>query len=353
MKLTKSIQWIVLMIVITVAIASCQSTPSYMRGDSIQAANSLRTDCRDIEHVMGKTKVCGQPQRIVVLGPYLLEPLLALNVQAVAFADQGSFHRHDYTDPSKQIPYIGSRITQPMVNVGLVYAPSIEAILKVQPDLILGLDINNTRQYATLARIAPTLILKWTEPDMNLKAIAKAVNRSDQAEQILKEKQQQIATARQVFSSVVKTSPNLLLLSSIDLKEIFLVTNKHGLCSSLPQDLGFELVSPPQLPRNPKAPFVPISLETLPQLGQADMVIFLGNNFSKPNQLKQASNFEDSQLANLKQAWSKSAIAQSLNVSKSGKVYFIPTYICLGLPGSIGADLYLNELKKQILPTSE
>lgn len=350
MKLTKAIRWVVLMIVITVAIASCQSQPSYMRGDSRPAANSIRTDCRDIDHVRGTTKVCGQPQRIVVIGPYLLEPLLALNVQAVAFADNIAFHQGDYTNPHKQIPYLGERITQPMANVGIAYAPSIEAIMKVQPDLILGLDINNARQYQTLARIAPTLILKWADPSGNLKAIAQAVNRNEQAEQILKDTKEQISTMRQEFASVVASHPKLLLLNSSELREIYLVTNRHGICSSLLKDLGFQLVTPPNFPQNPQAPLVPISLETLPQLDQADLVILLGNNFSKPNLFKQAKNFEDSQLTNLKQAWSKNAIAQSLNVSKSGKIYFIPTYICLGLPGPIGTNLYLNELKKQLLP---
>ena len=47
---------------------------------------------------MGATEICGQLQRIVVLGPYVLEPLLALNVQLVGYADHIAFHQGDYTD---------------------------------------------------------------------------------------------------------------------------------------------------------------------------------------------------------------------------------------------------------------
>lgn len=352
MKLINLGRFIAFMMMIAIAIASCQSTSTSLRHNSTQTANFLRADCRNIDHVMGSTKVCGQPQRLVVLGPYLLESLLALDIQAVGFADHVAFHQGDYDNPTQQIPYLGDRVTQPMANIGIAYAPSIEAILKVKPDLILGLDIQNARQYQILSSIAPTLILKWTDPDLNLRAIAQAVNRSEQAEQILKTTKQKIAIARQEFASVVESAPKLLLLNSSELRDIFLVTNRNGLCSSLLKDLGFQLVFLSNVPQNSPAPLIPISLETLPQLNQADSVILLGNNFSKPNQLKQVTNFEDHQLSRLKQAWSKNAIAQSLNVSKSGKVYFIPTYLCLGLPGSIGTDLYLNELRKQLLPTS-
>lgn len=350
MKLTKIIPWLLLIFVLAVTIASCQSNPSYTRGDALHATNSIHTDCRDIEHLRGTTKICGQPQKIVVLGVYMLEALLALDIQPVAFGDNVAFQQGDFTNPSQQIPYLGERITQPIANVGSAYSPSIEAIMKVQPDLILGTEFN-TRQYQTFSRIAPTLILKYPDPEGNLKAIAQAVNRNEQAEQILKDYKVQIATMRQEFASVVASNPKLLLLSSGELRDIYLVTNRTGICRSLLQDLGFQLVSPPNFPENPQSHLVPISLETLPQLDQADLAILLGNNFTKPHQFKQANNFGDAQLTNLKQAWSKNAIAQSLNVSKSGKVYFIPTYLCLGLPGPIGTDLYLNELKKQILPT--
>ncbi|MEM9266963.1 MAG: hypothetical protein AAGA46_15715 [Cyanobacteria bacterium P01_F01_bin.13] len=42
-------------------------------------------------------------------------------------------------------------------------------------------------------------------------------------------------------------------------------------------------------------------------------------------------------------------MAQSLDASKSGRVYFVPGYLCRGLPGPIGTELYLNELKQKLL----
>jgi iron complex transport system substrate-binding protein len=115
--------------------------------------------------------------------------------------------------------------------------------------------------------------------------------------------------------------------------------------------LGFELVSPPKSNSSPSDSFTTISLEVLPQLEEADLIILLGYDFTQLESLKDMSNFGEHQVTNLQQEWSKNAIAQSLKGSKEGKVYYIPAYLCFGLTGAIGTELYLNELKKQLLPT--
>lgn len=118
------------------------------------------------------------------------------------------------------------------------------------------------------------------------------------------------------------------------------------LCHSLPQELGFQIVSSPKLDRPKANQPVPISLEALPQFNEADSVIVLGHNFDKQ---KEPDNFNRYQLSNIKQTWKNNAIAQSLDASSSGRVYFIPAYLCLGLPGTIGTKLYLEELEQQLL----
>lgn len=340
-------RWAVLAMVMMGAIVACQGNFLPARENTVSAPAA---NCPTIAHALGETKVCGQPQRIVVLGPYLLESLLALNVQPIGFADHIAFHQGDYTQPTEQIPYLGQRISQSVANVGIAYTPSIEAILKAQPDLILGLDSNNAKQYQILADIAPTLMLKWDEPEKNLRIIAQVLNRSEQAEQLLKQSREQIALARQAFSSLVKTSPRLLLLSSAELQEIYIGTNT-GLCSSLLTQLGFQLVVPPGFQLSQQTALVPITVEALPQLNHANLIVLLGNNFSGMNQFNGTNTFEEHQLSKLKQAWAKNPIAQALNASQTGQVYFIPAYLCLGLPGPIGTDLYLNELQHQLLPT--
>ncbi|OLP16995.1 Fe3+-hydroxamate ABC transporter substrate-binding protein [Leptolyngbya sp. 'hensonii'] len=347
--LARLLRFLVFGLLMVMAIVSCQAQVDRGRDSPLPISSSEPTDCRTIPHVMGKTRICGQPQRIAILGPYLLETLLALKVQPVGFADHIGFHRGDYNDPSQQIPYLGDQISQPLVNMGIAYNPSIEAILKVKPDLILGTATNNLAHYETLSKIAPTLLLKYDEPDVNLRTIAKAVNRSEQAQQLLLETRQKIATARNAFAPIVAKYPKLLLLSSPQLREIYLGYSSHGLCSTLLEDLGFQLIAPAGF-RRPKQPVpVPISLEALPQLDHADLIVLLGHNFSDLKEFQNTDSFESYQLNPLKQAWARNGITQALNASQAGRVYFIPAYLCLGLPGPIGTDLYLDRLKQQLL----
>ncbi|MCY7337138.1 MAG: iron-siderophore ABC transporter substrate-binding protein [Chamaesiphon sp.] len=349
MKFRNYFYKLVLAIGMILTIAACAGKFNRIERSNLPTAN--RANCQQIAHVAGTTQVCDRPQRIVVLGPYLLEPLLALGLQPVAFADYAALHRGEYTKPSQQIPYLGARIAGSIANVGMAGTPSIEAILKARPDLILGLDIANTQHYQTLSKIAPTLILKWGDPERNLQTIAQAVNRTERAADLLREMKQQIATARQAFAPLVATTPKLLLLISSELREVGLVTKIHDRCSSLPQDLGFQLVYPQQFGQAQPETFAPISLETFPELDTADAIVLLGHNFRNVSDRTLADGFEEYQLTKLQQAWASNPIARSLKASKAGKVYFIPSYLCLALPGPIGTNLYLEEFKKQLLST--
>ena len=335
-----SIRFLVLSVFVGIAIASCQG-----QTNNSETSASDKTDCRTVKHEVGETEVCGEHQKIVVLGPYVLEPLLALGVQPVGYGDHVAFHQGDYDNPSQQIPYLGNMITQPIANVGIAYEPSVEAISKVQPDLIIGLD-DNAKQYDTLSQIAPTILLNWSEPENNLKAIAKAVNRTEKANLLLAETEQRIVEARETLAPLVAKNPKLLLLSSSQLQQINLGKFNHGACSSLIEELGFQLVSSPQFDNSNPSKVVPISVEILPQFNEADLIVMLGHSFDRQEEV---NNFESHQLSKIKQAWQSNVIAQSLDASKAGKVYFIPSYLCLGLPGAIGTKLYLEELNEHLL----
>ncbi|MEM9485590.1 MAG: hypothetical protein AAGA83_18090 [Cyanobacteria bacterium P01_F01_bin.116] len=196
-----------------------------------------------------------------------------------------------------------------------------------------------------------------TAPETSLRAIAQAINRTEQAERVLTQTEQQIFVARKDLATVVAAHPTLLLLSSFDLQNMYLGNSAHGICSSLIEEIGFQLVAPLEFEDSDSIFPAPISLETLPQLNAADSVIMLGSNFSPPKLSNSDDQFETDQLADIKQSWQVNAIlpwrgftnAQSLDASKAGRVYFIPAYLCLGLPGPIGTELYLDQLKQQLL----
>jgi iron complex transport system substrate-binding protein len=45
-------------------------------------------------------------------------------------------------------------------------------------------------------------------------------------------------------------------------------------------------------------------------------------------------------------------IAQSLDASQAGQVYFVQGYLCATLPGPIGTELYLEELQEQLFSSN-
>ncbi|MEM9005769.1 MAG: iron-siderophore ABC transporter substrate-binding protein [Cyanobacteria bacterium P01_F01_bin.86] len=325
--------------------AACGTSPAPTVTDA-----QLSTDCRRVQHLEGETQVCGQPETVAVLGAAPLEMLVVLDTQPAGFADHTIWHRDHYDNPSQQIPYLGRFVTSQPVNLGSVSQPSIEAIVGLQPDLIVGTG-GNVAQYKTLSAIAPTILVSANDDDSDtsLRTVAQALDRTDPVEQIITEKQQQVIAAREVFAPVVAEHPNLLVLGAVQWKELYLGDRDYGLCSALLEDMGFQLVIPRGLESDvPNAP-IPISHETLSQLNDADSVILFTGNL---DEFTSQDQFDEHQTSHIRQAWEKNAIAQSLDASKAGRVYFIPGYLCRGLPGAIGTELYLKELKKQLLSTN-
>jgi len=175
------------------------------------------------------------------------------------------------------------------------------------------------------------------------------LGRSEKAKKILADSDQRLAIAQKALSDIVANHPQVLMLVSLgqSISEQLRFPRRDSFCDSLVTNLGFKLMSPSSLVPADKSVPPPLSIETLPQFNSADSIILLGANFSQV-QLSDDKYFEP-QMQKLKQQWSENAIAQSLTASKEGRVYFIPAYLCLGLPGPIGTELYLQELQKQLL----
>ncbi|MCM2406276.1 ABC transporter substrate-binding protein [Anabaena sp. PCC 7938] len=310
-------------------------------------------DCQTVRHLGGETKVCGQPQRIVVLNPKMLDILLSLDVQPIGYAEIFSNRRGDFDRPQEQIPYLGDRITQPIANLGMSSNPSLEAIIRLKPDLILGDIRGNQPQYGQLSQIAPTLLFdyvgnnKWQD---SLQAIAQVLGRTHHAQKIIAEHDQQIAITRQILAPVVKAYPKVLMVSSEQLNSAINIVTPLDFCGGLLEDIGFKLTT--LSISEPKNITQPISVEILPKL-DADLIIVQGHNIVELSKIKNINNFAKTQLQSIKKSWHTNTLAQSLSASKKNRVYFIPTYICLGLPSPSGTQITLKTLQEQLSPLAK
>ncbi|RAL27011.1 ABC transporter substrate-binding protein [Thermoflavimicrobium daqui] len=157
--------------ILSMLMAGCGSIPT----QSSKEENKGKS--RTIEHVMGKTKVPEHPKRIVVLTNEGTEALLALGIKPVG-AIQG-FTGEFYPHIAKEL--------QGVTSVGTEHAPSLETIMKLKPDLIIGMKMRQEKIYNQLSKIAPTVFSDKLRGDWkeNFSLYAKAVNKEAEGKKLL------------------------------------------------------------------------------------------------------------------------------------------------------------------------
>ena len=335
------------LVLATILISACQNNV-HQPPSNTSSSFAESADCRTIQHEMGKTEICGQPESVVVLGPYLLEQVLALGVQPAGYGDHVALHQGDYDNPSQQIPYLGDRVTTQPINVGLAYQPSIEAILKAQPDLIIAPASVEAGQYEQLAAIAPTVSFEISGGKSNLSAIGQALGLRDRADALATETAARIEQAQAEFAPLVETHPQVLMLVAGDMQTLNLVSHTNSRCGALVQELGFQPIYPEGVTGDDPTAVAAVSLEALPELDAADSILLFAYDWDASGG-DETTGFDQQQSSALIQAWEKNAIAQSMQASQAERVYVIPAYLCLGLPGPIGTELYLEKLQEKLL----
>ncbi|MBH8576590.1 iron-siderophore ABC transporter substrate-binding protein [Nostocaceae cyanobacterium CENA369] len=117
---------------------------NYPKVSDSKSVSSL-SQVRVVQHFMGKTIVPAYPQRVVVLGGRCLENALALGIKPIA--------------ASKLFVSQLQRLVGPLSGIEDVdwLSPSIEKVLFLKPDLILGMHFHQDI-YPLLSHIAPTVL---------------------------------------------------------------------------------------------------------------------------------------------------------------------------------------------------
>jgi len=148
------------------------------------------------------------PQRVVALSEADLDALLALGVRPA-----GTIQGRGQTGTPPR--YLGERAAG-IPLVGAVNAPNIEAILAVQPDLILAGNLADEQVLAQLRLIAPTVVTFQTDENWRdaFRRVAQAVNREAEAQAILDAYEDRLAEVRatlgdraQAEVSIVRWNP--------------------------------------------------------------------------------------------------------------------------------------------------
>jgi iron complex transport system substrate-binding protein len=135
--------------------------------------------------------------KIVVTGALeALEDLLALKVKPVGVMSVGG-----------TIPTLFSAITQGAIPIGEKIQPSLERILQIQPDVIIGSDKFPPTTVEQLQKIAPTIPISHFSADAeaNLRFLGELTGKEGRAEEVLAKYRREVATARTRLSERMKT----------------------------------------------------------------------------------------------------------------------------------------------------
>ncbi|NJK47209.1 iron-siderophore ABC transporter substrate-binding protein [Candidatus Gracilibacteria bacterium] len=160
-----------------------------------------------VNHAFGQVEIPLHPQRIVVLdgdNVFLLDALSALGIKPVGLTRcSNCIHSDAFSEFLGDVPIVGNN-----------EQPSLEKILSLKPDLILGYKWQKSF-YPLLSAIAPTVMIDiysgGNDFQRNFKYLAEILNKSDRVEGILAQYNERIQKFRQQFGEKLKTKTVSLL----------------------------------------------------------------------------------------------------------------------------------------------
>ena len=142
----------------------------------------------ELEHPGGTLTLDEPATRVVALEWTYAEDLLAVGVQPTGVADVAGYRTWVNVEPE---------LADDVADVGTRQEPSLEAILALEPDLIIGVEFRHAPILEQLQGIAPTLLFnpypgedgptQLEEMEQTFRTIAAAVGRSEEAEAVLAE----------------------------------------------------------------------------------------------------------------------------------------------------------------------
>lgn len=160
----------------------------------------LQAAPRTIDGVYGSVELDGAPQRVVALGDNALDAALSLDVQPL-----GTLASRGGNDVPEYLKTKAGKIAL----VGSVREPNLEAILALQPDLILASSELPSELYAKLSQMAPTIVPKggtFQDWRVTYNTYALALDKTEQAEQHIAEIDKRIDALRQHLPQGQKVS---------------------------------------------------------------------------------------------------------------------------------------------------
>ncbi|MEM1256532.1 MAG: iron-siderophore ABC transporter substrate-binding protein [Cyanobacteria bacterium P01_H01_bin.21] len=296
---------------ISTAIASACTRPA--------GQNALSMATKRISHALGETDVPVRPTRIVVVGYFTVEAMMALGVQPIAAPAV-------ITDNLLHLPTVEGAIA----DIGVPNNPNLEKIAALNPDLILTSKLFAAADtYPLLSQIAPTVVLDangHSEWQALTRLCAETLGKETEAEQLKADYEAKL----QAFKSQVNASQLQVSVASFHLEQI----TTYGRESFIGTVLDAAGLSRP--PNQREGRNAQISIELLNEI-DGD-VLFVMN----PQSQTELAGDVRAALEKIK----TNPLWNTLNAVQNNQVYEVDTY-WFGV-GYIAADRVLDDLAQYV-----
>ncbi|WP_414550067.1 ABC transporter substrate-binding protein [Anabaena sp. CCY 0017] len=322
----RHIKLLLLSLCTLILVAACNSNTPQLQ--SRETPENIASDCRVIQHDGGEINICGQPQKVVALSPPLLDILLSLGVQPAGYAEVDLLNTKVFDNPSQQIRFLGDRITTQPVNLGDRHNPSLETLVQLKPDLILGEKFQLETNYKLFSSIAPTAFFDTggkTGWKFAMEAIAQGLNREEQAKQAIASHNQLVKTVKSQLAPVISGQTIIVLGWQQFVKESFIFA--PDFITGLLEDLGFQVIVGEVDRPN-------ISIEAVANI-KTDHILVMPTG--------------DNTIENAKHQWQNDPILRLIPAVQAGKIYFLD-YQLTRIRGPIVAEIFINQIRQLLQP---
>lgn len=286
---------------IVISIRSCYGIAS----QALQAhkPEGSPSTCRTVPHELGQSCIPYQPQRVIVMDQESLEILVALGLKPIAAATSNRV--------GNKASILQDKIAiETIADLGKESHPSLEKIVQLKPDLILGMSIN-PQLYSLLTHIAPTVSVEYSQTGwkQTLQKVADLLDQTPKANELLTAYQQRL---KRLGSQLAQQTGNLKISAMRFYTDAHLTQflNQNSFTVSVLEEL--QVLTIPDVQRqqmqvpNSDWGYVNISLERIDWLEADAMFIAL----------------DPGSEANL-QLYANSPLWQTLNVVQQHRVYTV------------------------------
>jgi iron complex transport system substrate-binding protein len=275
-----------------------------------------------VEHAMGTTEIEGTPKKVVILTNEGTEALLSMGVTPVGAVQSwtGDPWYDHIADDMKDVEVVG---TESELNM--------EAIAKLQPDLIIGNKMRQEEQYNQLKDIAPTVMAEtlrgnWKE---NFELYAKAVNKEDKGQEVLAQYDQRIEDLKGKLGDKLNQEVSMVRFLAGDVR----IYHKDSFSGVILDQLGFA---------RPEGQDVEdfaekgVTKERIPAM-DGDVLFYFTYETG------------DGEANKLAEEWLNDPLFQNLEVAKQDKVYEVSDAIWNTAGGVVAANAMLDDIEKFFL----